>query len=443
MLRRSALSLAGHRVSRSRLIEMPLPRVVIIGAGFGGLACARKLARKPVEVLILDRNNYHLFTPLLYQVASSLLNPNDIAQPVRKIFRGETNVRVRLAEVTGVDSQTKLVRTSTGEEISYDYLVIAAGSTTNFFGLESAERTALGLKDLPEAMELRNHILKCLENAAVETDEAERRRLLTVVILGAGSTGVEYAGALSELARLVVPKEYPELVQREVRILLVEATNEVLPSFPTKLGQAARQELERRSVQVRTGEKVEEVEKGLVVLSTGERIEATTLVWAAGVKPAKLASTLNVSRSRTGRIEVDEFLRVKSLEGVFAIGDVASVMQNGHEVPMLSAPAMQEARVVAYNVFATCRAVPLRRFRYSDRGAMATIGRNAAVAQVRLLHLDLTGFLGWITWLVVHVYYLIGFRNRIAVLLGWAWNYLRFDRPVRIIARAKSSDDPT
>ncbi len=438
-VRQSALAwVAGRRLFRSRLIPVALPRVVIIGAGFGGLQCARKLAGKPVEVLLLDRNNYHLFTPLLYQVASSLLNPSDIAQPVRKIFRGTTNVHVRLAEVTGVDFRGKFVRTSTGEEIAYDYLVVAAGSTTNFFGLQLAEQTALGLKDLAEALELRNHILRCLEKAVGATGEGEQRRLLTFVIVGGGPTGVEYAGALSELARLVVPKEYPELARRQVRIVLIEAMDEVLPGFPKKLGSAARKELERRAVEVRTGVKVEEVQEGLVRLSNREQIEATTLVWAAGVKPAELASTLSVSHSRTGRIEVDEFLRVKGLESVFAVGDIASVVQDEKEVPMLSAPAMQEARVVAHNVLAVCRATPLRSFRYSDRGSMATIGRNAAVAQLRLLHLDITGFLGWIAWLVVHLYYLIGFRNRIAVLAGWAWNYLRFDRPVRIITRAKS-----
>ena len=417
---------------------MALPRVVIVGAGFGGLQCAQRLAGKPVEVLLLDRNNYHLFTPLLYQVASSLLNPSDIAQPVRKVFRGQTNVHVRLAEVTGIDFQAKRVRTSAGDEIPYDYLVIAAGSTTNFFGLESAEQSALGLKDLPEAMELRNHILKCLEAAVGAADETEQRSLLTFVIVGGGPTGVEYAGALSELVRLVIPKEYPELARRLARVVLVEAMDEILPSFPRKLGRASRQELERRGVEVRTGVKVTEAREFLVRLSNEEEINARTLVWAAGVKPAELASTLNVSRSHTGRIEVDEFLRAKGLESVFAVGDIASVVQDGREVPMLSAPAMQEARVVALNIVAASRAAPLRRFRYRDRGSMATIGRNAAVAQVRWLHLDLTGFLGWVAWLVVHLYYLIGFRNRAAVLLGWAWNYLRFDRPVRIIARAKS-----
>lgn len=417
---------------------MALPRVVIIGAGFGGLQCARRLAGNPVDVLLLDRNNYHLFTPLLYQVASSLLNPGDIAQPVRKIFRGKTNVHVRLAEVTGVDFRSKLVRTATGDQFAYDYLVVAAGSTTNFFGLESAEQTALGLKDLPEALELRNHILRCLETATGERDEGERRTWLTFVIVGGGPTGVEYAGALSELARLVVPNEYPELERRQIRIALVEAMGEILPGFPTKLGQAAHRELEGRGVEVRTGVKVDEVVRGVVGLSSGERLEAKTLVWAAGVKPAGLAATLNVRRSRTGRIEVDRFLRVTGLEGVFAAGDIASVLQDGKEVPMLSAPAMQEARVVAHNILAASRGLPLRPFRYSDRGSMATIGRNAAVAQLRWLHLDLTGFLGWVTWLVVHLYYLIGFRNRIVVLLGWAWNYLRYDRPVRIVARAKS-----
>ncbi len=414
---------------------MARPRVVIIGAGFGGLSCAKKLAGRRVDVLLIDRNNYHLFTPLLYQVASSLLNPSDIAQPVRSMFRGSRNVRVLRAEVTGIDFDRKAVRTADGGEHAYDRLVIAAGSTTNYFGLESVERTALGLKDLPEALELRNHILSALEQAT-QASEEEAAGWLTFVVVGGGPTGVEYAGALAELVRAVLPNEYPELSDRTVRIVLVEGLDEVLPTFPGDLGREARRALAARGIDVLTGVRVMDVgEGGRIVLSNGRELRAGTLVWAAGVKPAGLAEALDVPRSRSGRVEVDEYLRVKGRDGVYAIGDIASVIDDGREVPMLSAPAMQEGRHVARAIIDELEGGPPRPFLYRDRGSMATIGRNAAVAELRGLHLK--GFIGWLTWLVVHLYYLIGFRNRLTVLLGWAWNYIRFDRPVRIIARAR------
>jgi len=414
---------------------MARPRVVIIGAGFGGLSCAKKLAGRRVDVLLIDRNNYHLFTPLLYQVASSLLNPSDIAQPVRSMFRGSRNVRVLRAEVTGIDFDRKAVRTADGGEHAYDRLVIAAGSTTNYFGLESVERTALGLKDLPEALELRNHILSALEQAT-QAGEEEAARWLTFVVVGGGPTGVEYAGALAELVRAVLPNEYPELAARTVRIVLVEGLDEVLPTFPGDLGREARRALAGRGIDVVTGVRVMDVgDGGSIVLSNGRELRAGTLVWAAGVKPAGLAEALDVPRSRSGRVEVDEYLRVKGRDGVYAIGDIASVIDDGREVPMLSAPAMQEGRHVARAIIDELEGGLPRPFRYRERGSMATIGRNAAVAELRGLHLK--GFIGWLTWLVVHLYYLIGFRNRLTVLLGWAWNYIRFDRPVRIIARAR------
>lgn len=418
---------------------MRRPRVVIIGAGFGGLACAKQLAGRPVDVLLIDRNNYHLFTPLLYQVASSLLNPSDIAQPVRAIFRGARNVRVLRAEVTEVDFDHKTVRTADGGEWPYDRLVIAAGSTTNYFGLESVEQAALGLKDLPEALELRNHILNELERAGLSNDDDAARRL-TFVVVGGGPTGVEYAGALAELVRQVLPNEYPELAGCGLRVVLIEGLDEVLPTFPGDLGREAHRALERRGIEVLTGVRVMEVgEAGRIELSNGAELHAGTLVWAAGVKPAGLAATLDVSKSRSGRIEVDEYLRVKGRDGVYAIGDVASVVQDGREVPMLSAPAMQEGRHVARTIAGELEGRLPRPFRYRERGSMATIGRNSAVAELRGLHLK--GFFGWLTWLVVHLYYLIGFRNRLTVLMGWAWNYLRFERPVRIIARARGERD--
>jgi len=420
---------------------MAAPKVVIIGAGFAGLTCARRLAGKPIEVLLLDKNNYHLFTPLLYQVASSLLAPSHIAYPLRAVFRRAKNVRFRLAEVTSVNFNTKIVKTADGTEMPYDYVVIAAGSTTNFFGMKAVEEVAHELKDIPEALELRNHILRCFEAAAYATDEEARRKWLTFVVVGGGPTGVEYAGALSELIRLVLVRDYPELdVMNTVRIMLIEALGQLLPAFSSTLGHYAQRVLEQRRIEVRLNTRVLEVSGETIQLSTGEQIETKTLIWAAGVKPSVLAATLEVLRSRSGRIKVDESLRVIGQECAFAIGDIASFVQEGKELPMMAPPAIQEARHVAESILRLEHGQPLAPFRYHDKGAMATIGRNSAVAQVG--RFALTGFIGWVTWLLVHLYYIIGFRNRIAVLLSWAWEYIRYDRPVRLIARAKESKPP-
>ena len=422
----------------SYALRVARPRVVIVGAGFGGLQCAKALRGKPVDVTLIDRNNYHLFTPLLYQVASSLLNPSDIARPVRAIFRGTGNVRFRQGEVTGIDFDGRTIRTADGEAIGYDFLVLAAGSTTNYFGMADVEERALGLKDLPEALELRNHILGCLERAAATTGD-EQRACLTCVVVGGGPTGVEYAGALSELARLVLPEEYPELTGNALRVVLIEGLDEVLPPFAPKLGRAARQELHRKGIEVRTGVRVTGADSARLALSDGSSIEARTLVWAAGVRPSPLAAIAGGEHSRSGRLVVDEQLRTRGREREFAIGDIASFEQDGKEVPMLSAPAMQQGRLAAANIVRAIEGRPLQPFRYRDRGSMATIGKNDAVAELGML--KLTGFAGWLLWLTVHLYYLIGFRNKVLVLFGWALNYVRSDRPVRIIARASGPPD--
>ena len=414
-------------------------RVVIIGAGFGGLECARKLAGKPVEVLVLDRNNYHLFTPLLYQVAqlaprTRAISPGPCA-PSSVAPRTCVSARPRSLESissAGSSSPETAPKSPTRpwcRRRQYHQLLRP----------RAAEQRALGLKDLSEALELRNHILRCLEAASLKDADAARP-WLTFVVVGGGPTGVEYAGALSELMRLVLPREYPELAGRTPRIVLVEGLAELLPPFPPKLGALAHQELEKKGVEVRTGVRVAAVEDDVVVLSDGERLEAKTLVWAAGVKPAALAGAIDVTRSRSGRLQVDEHLRIAGREDVYAIGDIASFTQDGREVAMLSAPAMQEARVVAANILGTARGEPLRAFHYRDKGSMATVGKGAAVAH--LGPLDLSGFLGWVAWLTVHLYYIIGFRNRVVVLMGWAWNYVRSDRPVRIITRARERNLP-
>lgn len=420
---------------------MPLPKVVIIGAGFGGLSCARALARKPVDVLLVDRHNYHLFTPLLYQVASSLLNPSDIAYPIRAVFRKAGNVRVRVGEVVGADFDGHWVAVREGDagaamvRLAYDYLVLAPGSTSNFFGNVGIANAAHGLKDLPEALELRNHVLRCFEAASRETDEEARRPWLTFAIVGGGPTGVEYAGALVELIQLVLVKDYPELNLRKVHIVLVEARDQMLPAFPRALGDDAELRLRQRGIDVRLNTRVERVADDVIALSGGDQLRSRTLVWAAGVKPNELVARLRLPLTTSGRVEVDQHLRVVGYERVFAIGDIAAVPHRGGEMPQLSAPAMQEGRCVARNVLRAGRGAPLETFRYFDKGIMATIGRHDAVAQ--LGGLGLKGLIGWLAWLFVHLYYIIGFRNRIVVLIEWAWDYFRYDRPIRLIARAK------
>jgi NADH dehydrogenase len=416
---------------------MRLPRVVIIGAGFAGFTLARRLAGKPVEVVLVDRNNYHLFTPLLYQVASSLLNPSDICYPIRTAFRRVRNVKVRRAEVTGVDLDRRVVETAPGVDIPYDRLVLATGSTTNFFGMEPVEASALGLKDLPEAMQLRNHVLSRFEEAVLTVSEEERRSRMTFVVVGGGPTGVEYAGALSELVRLVLRKDFPELDMREVRIVLVELRERLLPVFREELSRYALQELARRRIEVRLTTGLVAVEPDGVRLSDGEKIPAGTLVWAAGVKPAGIAHRPQVPRSESGRIRVDATLRIPGRPDVFVIGDLAGCVQDGEELPMVAPPAMQQARYVARTIRRDLAGKPLAPFRYRDKGIMATIGRKAAVAESG--RIALTGFFGWVAWLFLHLFYIIGFRNRFVVLLYWAIEYFRYDRPVRLIARARQT----
>jgi NADH dehydrogenase len=412
--------------------------VVIVGGGFGGLACARALNRKPVEVLLLDRHNYHLFTPLLYQVATSLLNPSDIAYPHRSIFRRSRNVRFWQARVVGVDLDRKIVRTHTGGEIGYDSLVLATGSENDYFSNEELAHHTLGMKTLAEAMALRNHVLSCLELAARTSSVQERREWLTFVVAGGGPTGVEYAGALAELLRLVLGRDFPELDRSLARIVLVEGQDRLLGGFHAKLGAYAVRILRDRDVEVRTSTLVQKATDERVVLSDGEEIPSRTIVWSAGVRPTDPLEEADLARSRSRRLRVDERLRLPNHPEVFVVGDAASVVEAEGELPMLSPPAMQAGRYVARAIVdRVTGATGLRKpFRYLDKGSMATIGRRAAVADFR--GLKLKGTIGWLTWLLVHIYYLIGFRNRAVVLASWGWNYLRFDRPIRLILRSQA-----
>jgi NADH:quinone reductase (non-electrogenic) len=416
------------------------PRVVIVGGGFGGLACARGLDGAPVDVLLVDRENYHLFTPLLYQVATGLLNSSDIAYPLRKVFRRSPNVRFRQGVVGEVELQAKTVRLHDGTRITYDYLVLATGSANNYFGNPTLASGTIGMKRLGEALRLRNHVLSCLEMAAHTADPEQRRAWLTFVVAGGGPTGVEYAGALSELLRLVVGRDYPELRMEQCRIVLVEGTARLLAQFREPLGEYARRALRQRGIEVRLSTLVESAGEQTVRFSTGEAISCRTVVWSAGVRPTDPAAAAALPRRRNGRVLVDQHLIVIGTSGVFAIGDVAAATGKDGDLPMLSPPAMQEGRYVARVIRdeVARRARPRKPFRYFDKGTMATIGRNTAVAQ--LGPLCLRGFAGWVVWLVVHIYYLVGFRNRLAVLWSWSWYYVRKDRSIRIITRRSVTD---
>src|SRR5256712_5025205 len=323
------------------------PRVVIVGAGFGGLACARKLDGDPVDVVILDQSIYHLFPPLLYQVATGLLNPSDIAYPLRTIFRHSPNVRFRQATVTRVDLASKVVRLDASPPVSYDYLVLATGSTDNYFGNEEVARVSLGLKTLEDATRLRNHVLTCLERADALPDPEARRALLTFVVVGGGPTGVESSGALSELMQIVAGKDYHNITRAEIRVILVEGTDRLLNAFSTRLGRYAQRVLTRRQVAVRAGALVKSANGHSVTLSDGTAIACGTIIWSAGVRPTDPVGEAPLPRFRNARIQVDPWMRIAGAPGAFAIGDAASPRVGERELPMLSPPAMQAGRPLA------------------------------------------------------------------------------------------------
>jgi len=406
--------------------------VVIVGAGFGGLNAARALRRAPVQVVLVDRNNYHLFQPLLYQVATAGLEPEEIARPARAILRGQRNFDFRMVDVTQVDFAAKRLETSAGP-ISYDFLVLAPGGETNFFGLESMQRHGLGLKDIPDAIEIRNHVLTCFEQAMLEPDAEKRRELLTFIVVGGGPTGVEMAGALSELIRLVLVKDYPRLNIKDVRILLLEATDKLLAAMPERLREAAVKTLWRKWIDVRFGAQVADYDGKQIRLKSGEIIPAQTVIWAAGVRASPLNATLGVAPGRQGRIPVQPTLQVPGHPEVFIIGDAAYLEQDGEPLPMVAPVAIQMGQFVARNIKRQLRGQPLEPFRYRDQGTLATIGRNAAVANV--YGIKATGFVAWVMWLGIHIIQLIGFRNKLFVLINWAWDYFFYERAARLITR--------
>jgi NADH dehydrogenase len=415
---------------------------VIVGGGFGGLDAARALASAPVRVTVIDRHNYHLFQPLLYQVATAALSPSDIATPIRWILRRQQNVRVLLASVSRVDVAGKRVFTENNGEyqewISYDYLIIATGSAHAYFGHPEWAKRAPGLKTLDDALEMRRQVLLAFEAAERESDPAARRRLLTFVIVGGGPTGVELAGALAEIARRTLRQDFRNIRPESARIVLVEASPDLLGTFPERLREAARRSLTRLGVEVCTGQIVTRIDREGVTLGRAadpaaqeQALPAQTVLWAAGVAASPLAKTLDVPLDRAGRVPVEPALTVPGHAEIFVVGDLCALQQDGRPLPGVAQVAMQEGAHAARNALRAIRGEPPQPFRYFDYGNAATIGRGSAVVDIR--GLKASGPLAWLFWLFLHLFWLIGFRNRLVVLGEWAWAYFTFQRRARLI----------
>ena len=408
---------------------------MILGGGFGGLAAARALAAAPARVLLLDRRNHHLFQPLLYQVATAGLSPAEIASPIRRILRRQANTTVLLAEATAVDPGKKRVLLEDGE-VGYDWLVVATGATHSYFGHDAWAPFAPGLKTLEDALEIRRRVLLAFEAAEREADAEKRRPWLTFVVIGGGPTGVEMAGAFAEVARHTLARDFRHIDPRTARVILVEAGPRILAAYPPDLAARAVAQLETLGAQVWTGAAVTGVDADGVQM-TGDRLAARTVVWAAGVQGSPLARTLGAPLDRAGRVKVEPDLTVPGRPEIFVIGDLAALEQDGQLVPGVAPAAMQMGRHAGENLLRALRGEPLRPFRYHDKGSLATIGRSRAVAAFGAF--KLTGFVAWVAWLAIHIFFLIGFRNRFVVLFTWAWAYLTHQRSARLILGRSSS----
>jgi NADH:quinone reductase (non-electrogenic) len=406
------------------------PRVVIIGAGFAGLYAARALGDAPVDVTVVDRTNHHVFQPLLYQVATAMLAPTDICAPIRWLLHKQRNTEVLLAEVERIDLEQRTVCCVDGTELPYDFLIIGAGARHSYFGHPEWEALAPGLKSVEDAIELRRRWLLAFERAERTTSEVERRAELTFVIVGGGPTGVELAGMLPTIARNALPHDFRRIDTRTARIILIEAGPRLLPTFPEDLSEHARQDLIDLGVEVRTNLFVTDVGEGFVEAG-GERIEARTILWAAGNAAAPLGAFLGVPLDRSGRVTVADDLSVAGHPEVFVAGDLALLRSRGRPVPAVAPAAMQSGRTAARNVLHTIRGEGREPFRYFNKGDLATIGRYRAVGVLAGRHLS--GFIAWWTWLFVHIMYLAGFRNRLSVLVEWGYSFFTYQRGARLI----------
>ncbi len=407
----------------------PNPRVVILGGGFAGLYAARALGGAPVAITLIDRKNHHLFQPMLYQVATAALNPADIAAPIRSILSRQKNCRVLLAEALRIDTKTNVVETN-AEPIPFDYLIVGTGASHSYFGHDDWERTAPGLKTIDDALDIRRRVFLAYENAERESDPEKRRAFMTFVVIGAGPTGVEMAGALAEISRRTLARDFRAIDPKSARIILIEGVGRVLPPFPEDLSAAARAQLERLGVDVWTGTKVTDMDEAGVTLGA-DRIAARTVIWAAGVQGSALARSLGAPLDRAGKVRVNPDLSVPGAPNVFVAGDLASIQQDGADVPGVCPAAMQGGRHVARNIISLATGGATSPFRYVDKGSFAVIGRGAAVGD--MFGWKMSGRLAWLAWLAIHITFLIGFRNRLIVLIGWAYSYFTHRRGARLI----------
>lgn len=438
----------GRRMSSRHLPRMKTgsrPRIVIVGCGFGGLFAARQLKRAAVDITVIDRTNHHLFQPLLYQVATAGLSAPAIAAPIRHVLARQRNATVLMGEVVAIDLAARSVGLEDGQRLDYDHLIVAAGATHSYFGHPEWQAHAPGLKTLEDAFNLRGRILTAFERAERCADPRERDAWLSFVVIGAGATGVEMAGTLAEIARLTLRGEFRRIEPQQARVILLEGGERVLPAFPSDLSQRALTQLARLGVTVRLGCRVASIDAQGVDIEPprtekeatdpaneqGPRIDARTVIWAAGVAASPLGRALGVPLDRSGRVIVRDDLSLPDHPEVFVVGDLAAATSNGQPVPGVSPAAKQMGRHAARNICSQLKHAPTQPFVYRDYGTLATIGRKAAVAQLGRVHL--WGYPAWLTWLLAHVYFLIGFRNRLVVLLDWAWAYWRFERSARIV----------
>ncbi|XMO85777.1 NAD(P)/FAD-dependent oxidoreductase [Algibacter sp. AS12] len=411
------------------------PRIVIIGGGFAGVALAKKLSKQEVQVVLLDKNNYHTFQPLLYQVSTGGLEPDSIAYPIRKILKDFPNFYFRLAIVEEIDTQKSKVKTNIGN-LKFDYLVVASGSTTNFFGNTEIEKHSMAMKTIPQSLDLRSLILENFEDALLTSDLNERNALMNFVIVGGGPTGVELAGALAEIKKGILPKDYPDLDTRLAQIHIIQSSNCILKGMSAQASEQAEEFLEKLGVNVWKNVRVTNYDGKTVTTNTDLTFETATLVWAAGVKGATIKG-LDAQDlvSRGNRLLVNEFNQVKGYNHIFAIGDIACLVSDEfpHGFPMMAQPAIQQGDQLGDNILKLIENQPMEPFSYTDKGAMATIGRNKAV--VDLKRWKFQGVFAWYVWMFVHLFFLIGFRNRMVVFVNWVYNYVRFDREARLIIR--------
>ncbi len=418
------------------LPETNLPRVVIVGAGFGGITLTQKLSNKDYQTVLIDRNNFHQFQPLLYQVAMSGIEPSSIAFPLRKLHRSEENFHIRTAEVLSIHPEEKYLRTSEGR-VNFDILVLANGVTTNYYGNPDLEHNTFSLKSVSDALFLRNAILTDLEKALTEREHDPRQLLMDIVIVGGGPTGVEMAGSLAEMRKYILPKDYPELDASEMDIYLIEGSDELLNNMSDEASKKSKEYLEKLGVIVRTGVFVKDFKDNTVKLSDGSELKARKVIWAAGITGKKFEGLPDEVYTKSGRLKVNTFNQVGSYDYIYAIGDSAYMEEaeyKGH--PQVAQPAIQQGRWLAKNLNAKAKGKPMTPFHYKDLGSMATIGRNKAVCDLPWWKTQ--GFIAWLLWLVVHLKSILGVKNKLFVLLNWVWAYLTYDQNLRVIIKSKS-----